>query len=107
VIDGPGQHPPELRPANALLERGRLRRGLGNGRLVVLGGAEVEQDDRVVEVARELLDAREPLLEPGALARDRLRLLLVVPEAGSERLLLELVDFRLQLRKVKDAPLAP
>jgi hypothetical protein len=107
VVDGPRQHAPELGRPDAPLERGRLARGLGDRRLVVLRGSQVEQDDGVVEVARELLDAPDLLLERRPLARDGLRLLLVVPEAWSERLLLEFVDVRLQLRKVKDAPLAP
>jgi hypothetical protein len=107
VVDGAREHAAELRRAHAAFERGALRDGLGDRPLVVLGGTQLEQDDGVVEVARELLDARDLLLQPRALAGDRLRLLLVVPEAGGERLLLEPVDFRLQLRKVKDAPLAP
>jgi hypothetical protein len=47
------------------------------------------------------------LLDPRAPPRDDLRLLLVVPEARRERLLLELLYLRLELREVKDAPLAP
>jgi hypothetical protein len=47
------------------------------------------------------------LLETGALPVDDLRLLLIVPEARGERLLLELAYRGLELRKVKDAPLAP
>jgi hypothetical protein len=73
----------------------------------VLGSSEIEQHQRVVEIARELFDGRQPLLELGALAGYRLRLLLVVPEAGDQRLLLEPIDFGFQPRKVKDAPLAP
>jgi hypothetical protein len=107
VIDGAGEHALELGLADARLERGGLRRRLGDGGLVVLGGAEVEQDDGVVEVAREPLDAGDVLLDRRPLAGDRLRLLLVVPEPRGERQLLEPVDLRLELRQVKDAPLAP
>jgi hypothetical protein len=107
VVDRAGEHAPELGRADARLEGRRLRGGLGDRRLVVLGGAEVQQDDRVVQVPRQLLDARELLLEAGALAVDDLRRLLILPEAGRERLLLELVYLRFELRKVKDAPLAP
>jgi hypothetical protein len=107
VVDGAGEHALELGLADAHLEGGRLRGGLGDGRLVVLGGAEVEEDEGVVEVARQLLDAGDVLLDRGPLAGDRLRLLLVVPEPRGERQLLEPVDLRLELRQVKDAPLAP
>jgi hypothetical protein len=107
VVDGTREHPCELGGAHASLEGGRLRGGLGDRRLVVLRGSEVEQDDRVVQVARQLLDRGDLLLDARALARDDLRGLLVFPEARGERLLLELVYLRLELRQVKDAPLAP
>jgi hypothetical protein len=107
VVDRAREHPLELGPADAVLELGGLRGGFGDGRVVVLGGAEVEQDDGIVQVARQLLDRRQALFQRRPLARDALGLLLVVPEAGRERLLLEAVDLRFQLRKVKDAPLAP
>jgi hypothetical protein len=84
-----------------------LRGRFGDGRLVVLRCPEVAQNDCVVEIARKLLDARDLLLDGCALSRDRLRLFLVVPKPGRERLLLEPVDLGLQLGKVKDAPLAP
>jgi hypothetical protein len=107
VVDRTGQHAPELRGPNAALEGGSLGGGLFDGRFVVLGRAELEQDRRVVEIACQLLDRADMLLERRALAGDGLRFLLVVPETGRERLLLEAVDLGLQLRQVKDAPLAP
>jgi hypothetical protein len=107
VIDRSGEHPRQLGVADPRLERRRLRGGLGDGRLVALARAEIEQDDRVVEVARQLLDAPDVLLDRRALPRDGLRLLLVVPEPRGERQLLEPVDLGLELRQVKDAPLAP
>jgi hypothetical protein len=107
VIDRPREHPRQLRRAHARFERRRLRRRLGDGRLVVLGGPEVQQDDRVVQVPRQLLDPADLLFERSTSPRDHLRLLLVLPESGRERLLLELVYLRLELRQVKDAPLAP
>jgi hypothetical protein len=107
VVDRPREHALELRLADARLERGGLRGRLGDGGLVVLRGAEIEQDDGVVEVARELLDGGDVLLDRRAPARDDLGLLLIVPEGGGERQLLEPVDLCLELRQVKDAPLAP
>jgi len=107
VIDRAAQHPRELRAAHALLERRDLHLGFFDRGFVVLGRAEIEEDDRVFEIARELFGVVDELLDARALARDRLRLLRVVPKARSERLLFELLDLRPQLRKVKDAPLAP
>jgi hypothetical protein len=107
VVHGTGEHPRELCGAHSCFEGAERGLGLGDDRLVVLGGSQLEQDAGVVEVARELLDALDLLLEGRALARDGLRLVRVVPEAGRQRLLLEPVDFRFELRKVKDAPLAP
>jgi hypothetical protein len=107
VVDGARQHARQLGAAHARLEGGDLGGGLGDGGVVVALGPEVEQDDGVVEVARQLLDRADLLLEPGPLARDDLRLLLVVPEPRGERQLLEPVDLCLELRQVKDAPLAP
>jgi hypothetical protein len=107
VVDRAREHPRELRGAHACLEGRDLRLRLGYHRLVLLGGPQIEQDLRVVEIARELLDGGYALLELGTLAGDRLRLLLVVPEPRDEGLLLEPVDLGFQPWKVKDAPLAP
>ena len=52
VVDRAREHPRELGVAHPRVERRELRRRLGDGRLVVLGGAELEQDARVVDVAR-------------------------------------------------------
>jgi hypothetical protein len=107
VIDRPREHARELRPPDPRLERGHLGLRLGDGRSVVLRGAELEQDVRILDVPGELLDAADLQLEIRPLSRDDLRLLLVLPEARGECLLLEPVDLGLQFRKVKDAPLAP
>jgi hypothetical protein len=107
VVDRPGEHPRELGGANAGLERRQLRFGFGDHLFVALRRAELDENAGVLDVACQLLDAADLLLETGAPSGDDLRLLLVVPEPGSERLLLQLVNRGLQLRKVKDAPLAP
>jgi hypothetical protein len=107
VIDRPGKHARELGAADARLESRKLRFDLGNHLLVALGRAEFEQHACVLDVARQLLDAADLLLEAGALSVDDLRLLLIVPEPGGKRLLLEPAYRGLELRKVKDAPLAP
>jgi hypothetical protein len=98
VVDRAGEHPRELGVAHARLERGGVRGGLGDRPSVVLRRAELEQDSGVVQIARQLLDRIDVLLDAGPLARDGLRLLLIVPEARRERLLLELVELRPQPR---------
>jgi hypothetical protein len=98
VIHRAREHARELRGAHPRLEGGHLTLRLGQDGLVVLGRAEIEQDDRVVEVPRELLDGLDLLLDGRPLSGDGLRLLLVVPEARRERLLLEPVNLRLQPR---------
>jgi hypothetical protein len=107
VVDRSGEHPRELGLADPPVERRELPADLGDGRLVVLRGPELEEDVRVLDVADQLLGASDELLERRALAVDGLRLLLVVPEPGRERLPFEALGLRLQLREVKDAPLAP
>jgi hypothetical protein len=107
VIDRAREHARELCAPDPGFERRHLGLRLRDGRRVVLRGAELEQDVRVLDVPRELLDAPDLQLEIRALARDDLRLLLVLPEALGERLLLEPVDLGPQFGKVKDAPLAP
>jgi hypothetical protein len=82
-----------------------LRHLLDDG-VVLLRRAELEQLLRVRDVARELLDRRDLLLEVRALPRDPLGLLRVVPESRRERRFVETLDVLLQLRDVKDAPLA-
>jgi len=90
-----------------VLEGREERLGLRDGGVVTAFGAQIQEDLRVVDVAPELLERRDRLLEAGALARDGLCLLRIVPETGDEGLLAELVDVLLQLGEVKDAPLAP
>jgi hypothetical protein len=82
VIDRTREHARQLGGAEALLEPRQRAFGLGDDPGVVLGGPQLEEDPRVVDVANELLDALDLLLEPGALARDGLRLVRVVPETG-------------------------
>jgi len=106
VVGRAAEHAAELHAPRARLERRHERAGLGDGRLVLSLGAELEQDLGVLDVLAELLEGLDGLLQPRPLAGELLRLLLVVPEAGDERLLAELLDFALQPGDVKDAPLA-
>jgi hypothetical protein len=84
-----------------------LRLGLGRGGFVALGGAELEEDVGILEVARELLDALDVLLDRSPPPPCGLGLLGVVPETRRKLLRLQALELCLQLGKVKDAPLAP
>jgi hypothetical protein len=107
VVDRAREHASELCSTHPRLEGRDLRSRFGDDAGVALGRPQIEQNAGVVHVARQLLDARDLLLQPRALAGDDLGLFLVVPESRRERLKLESADFCLQLRQVKDAPLAP
>ena len=74
---------------------------------VVFGRAKLEKNVRVVEIARQLFNRMNLLFESRAMPCYRLGLLRVLPKAWCEGLLLEVFDLRLELREVKDAPLAP
>jgi hypothetical protein len=69
-------------------------------------GPELEQGEVVVEVAPELLDAGDFLFDVGALAEQRLRFGLIVPESGRSGPIVQLIELPLEGRDVKDAPLA-
>jgi hypothetical protein len=106
VVHLAGEHARELGGAQALLELREAAADLVDDGVVLLGGAELEELLRVVDVPRELLDELDGLLDRRPLAVDGLRLLRVVPEAGGERGLVQAIDLVAKLRDVKDAPLA-
>jgi hypothetical protein len=106
VVDLAGQHAAELRRAESLLEIRDLRRDLLDDGVVLLGDPELEELLRVFDVAGQLLGRFDLLLDVRALTRDLLGLLRVVPKTRSEGRLVEALDLLLQLRDVKDAPLA-
>jgi len=80
---------------------------VGDDALVVLLDAELEVLEGVGDVLLEALDRRELFLDVGALAKDLLRLGLVVPEVGRPGLFVQLRELSFQLRDVKDPSLAP
>jgi hypothetical protein len=82
VIDRAREHPLELGRAHPRGKAGNLRGRLGDGCVVLFGGPQLEQYRGVVDVARELLDGAELLLDARSPAIDRLSFLPVVPEAG-------------------------
>ncbi|AKU98597.1 hypothetical protein AKJ09_05261 [Labilithrix luteola] len=107
MVDRAGEHAAELGLAETLLQRRELLPDFVDDRVVFLGGAELEELLGVVDVTGELVDSLDFLLDVRTLARDRLRLLRVVPEAWGERGVVQALDLFLQFRDVKDAPLAP
>ncbi len=64
------------------LERAQLGEPLVLGLGVALGFAEFDQRGGVVEVALDLVQRAEPILQKGALAHQLLRGLGIVPEVG-------------------------
>lgn len=106
MIDLAGEHPTELRRAQPLLELRDLRRHFFDDGVVLLGDPELEELLRVFDVARQLLGRLDLLLDVRPLTRDLLGLLRIVPKPRSERRLVQAIDLLLQLRDVKDAPLA-
>ncbi len=72
----------ELAPLALGLERLQRRDALGLGRLVALGLAEFDQRRRVVELALDLRQRAEPVLQHRALAHELLGGFRVVPETG-------------------------
>ena len=82
------------------IERG-LR--LGDYRRILLGLAELDHGELVVEIALDLADRAEPVLERVALLHGALRFGAVVPEIGVFGLLVQLGEPRLRCIDVKDA----
>ena len=92
----------------ARIRRQLAQRGLAflDGGLVLLGFAELDQRDGIVEVALELLIGVDRSLQRLALAHDLLRGLRVVPELGVFGALVQLGQALLRGIPVKDASAA-
>ena len=89
--------------------RGELleaRLALVDGGLVVLGFAQLDQGDRIIELALELLVAADGALERLALAHQLLRRLRVAPEVGILRALVQVFQACGGAIPVKDASAA-
>jgi hypothetical protein len=87
----------------------QVRDDLGLGLLgldATFFGAELQQHEVVVDLARELLDAVDLLFDLGALPKERLCLRRVFPEGGGPGAIVQLFELPTQCRDVKDAPLA-
>ena len=70
----------ELALAGFRAQPRQRRLGLGKDRLIVLGLGELDQAQRVIELALDLAIALDAALEPRALAQQRLRRRGLVPE---------------------------
>ena len=69
--------------------------------------AELEHRIGVVHPALHAGERRQLLLDGGALTKQRLRLRLIAPEVGRAGAVVQAREVALELRDVKDAPLAP
>jgi hypothetical protein len=93
MIDRARKHARELGSAHARVKPAKLSFGFSDHPFVLLRGAELEKHLGVIDVPPKLLERRDALLETGALSRQRLRLLGIIPEARDERLFAQPVDF--------------
>ena len=93
----------ELAPRRLGLERLERCLGVGDRLLVLLGFAELDHGDLVVELLLDAADGGELVLERGALLHQALGALLIVPEVGVFGLLVELRQTRARGVEVKDA----
>jgi len=84
-----------------------LSRGVGDGRLVLLGRGELEVFAELAQLGVDALEQRELGLGSRSLTQDRLGRRRVVPEALAKCALGELFKRTLQLGDVKDAPAGP
>ena len=93
----------ELAPGDVRLEPPQRVLGVGDDGAVLLGLAELDHGELVVELLLDAPDGGELVLERGALLHQALRALLVVPESGVLGLLVQLLKPRPRLVEVKDA----
>ena len=93
----------ELAAGDFLLQIFQRGLGLGDHGLVVLGLAEFDHADIVLELALDLADAAERILQRGPLLHQLLRLLGIVPEIGVFGELVQLGQARRGCIDVKDA----
>src|SRR4029077_5644021 len=93
----------ELAPRDFRLELLQRRFRLGDGLLVFLGLAELDHGELIVELLLDAANGGQLLLERGALLHHALGALLIVPQRGVFRLLVEFGKPRARLVDVKDA----
>ncbi len=72
----------QLAPRDFLLEAFQRGFGFADDRFIALGLAELDHADIVGELALDLADATQRILQRGALLHQLLRLLGIVPEIG-------------------------
>ena len=93
----------ELAPRHFGLELPERVFGVADRLAVLLGFAQLDHGELVVELLLDAADGGELVLERGALLHQLLRALLIVPERGIFRLAVELGKARARLVEVKDA----
>ena len=93
----------EFAAGNFLFQRLQRGLGLGDNAFVVLGFAELDHADIVLEFALDLADAGERILQRGSLLHQFLGLLGIVPEIGIFSELVQLRQARRGCIDVKDA----
>src|SRR5665213_1588162 len=93
----------DLRPRGTLRDRGDDRLALADRGLVAFALAQLDEDRRVIELALERADRRQPGFEIGAFAHRRLSLRRVVPQRGAFGENVQFRETSLGFVPVKDA----
>jgi hypothetical protein len=106
VVLRAGEHLRELQPLETRVRLADGRLGLGARDLVAGLVGQLPERDRVFDLAGLAGERAELRLEAALLLAQRLRLLLVVPEAGLDALPLDQIDARLLAIDVKAPPAA-
>jgi hypothetical protein len=101
------EHPLELEIADLPLERARVLGGLGARGVVARLLGELVERARVLERAPGAVERADARLELRLLLEERLRLRVVVPEAGALAQAIDLADADAFLLDVKATPGAP
>ena len=98
-----GQQRLELAPRHLGFKRAQARLGFGDDFLIVLGLAELDQGDLVVELLVDAGERRKLLVERGALLHHPARPRRIVPEIGVFGLPVQLGKAGARFVDVKDA----
>jgi len=96
------EHPPELEPADGLLDAGDVVAHGDERRIVALGARQLEQLAAVREIAVDVAKRADDRLERLLLPAERLRALGIVPDLGVLELALDLGQPRRLDLEVKD-----
>jgi hypothetical protein len=102
-----GEHARQLELAHALAEAAGIALDFRESGFVLLGLDQLEQFRRVGKAAADAVQLAEGLVEPRALAAERLRLVRRVPDGGVRELAVQLLETLALAVVLKGTPSAP